>query len=44
MKVTAHFFDEECFIRGSSDRFKIDKLLPVAGKGVVVGVSADGAR
>ena len=36
------FFDEECFIRGSSGRFRIDKLIPVAGKGVVVGVSADG--
>jgi hypothetical protein len=37
------FFDEECFIRGSSGRFQLDKLVPVAGKGVVVGVSADGA-
>lgn len=36
------FFDEECFIRGSSGRFQIDKLIPVAGKGVVVGVLADG--
>jgi len=36
------FFDEECFIRGSSGRFQIDKLIPVAGKGVVVGVAADG--
>ena len=36
------FFDEECFIRGSSGRFQIDKLIPVAGKGVVVGVSRDG--
>ena len=27
------FFDEECFI---------DKLIPVAGKGVVVGVAGDG--
>ena len=35
------FFDEECFIRGASGRFQIDKLIPVAGKGVVVGVSAD---
>jgi hypothetical protein len=37
------FFDEECFIRGASGRFQLDKLIPVAGKGVVVGVSADGA-
>ena len=36
------FFDEECFIRGSSGRFQIDKLIPVAGKGVVVGIAADG--
>jgi hypothetical protein len=35
------YFDEECFIRGASGRFQIDKLIPVAGKGVVVGV-ADG--
>lgn len=35
------FFDEECFIRGASGRFKIDNLIPVAGKGVVVGVSQD---
>ena len=31
------FFDEECFIRGSHHRFRIDKLVPVAGKGVVIG-------
>ena len=37
------FFDEECFIRGASGRFQIDKLIPVAGKGVLVGVSDDGA-
>ena len=36
------FFDEECFIRGSSGRFQVDKLIPVAGKGVIVGVSGDG--
>jgi hypothetical protein len=36
------FFDEECFIRGSSGRFKVDKLIPVAGKGVVVGIESDG--
>lgn len=36
------FFDEECFIRGTSGRFQIDKLIPVAGRGVVVGVAADG--
>ena len=37
------FFDEECFIRGTSGRFQIDKLIPVAGKGVIVGVAADGS-
>jgi hypothetical protein len=37
------FFDEECFIRGATGRFQIDKLIPVAGKGVVVGVSSDGS-
>jgi len=36
------FFDEECFIRGTAGRFQIDKLIPVAGKGVVVGVAGDG--
>jgi hypothetical protein len=36
------FFDEECFIRGASGRFQLDRLIPVAGKGVVVGVAADG--
>jgi hypothetical protein len=37
------YFDEECFIRGSSGRFQIDTLIPVSGKGVVVGSSDDGA-
>ena len=37
------FFDEECFIRGTTGRFQIDKLIPVAGKGVVVGTATDGA-
>jgi hypothetical protein len=36
------YFDEECFIRGTSGRFQIDTLIPVAGKGVVVGTAADG--
>ena len=36
------FFDEECFIRGSSGRFQIDRLIPVSGRGVVVGIAADG--
>ena len=37
------FFDEECFIRGSLGRFQIDKLVPVSGKGVVIGMEADGS-
>ncbi len=35
------YFDEECFLRGSSGRFKVDSLVPVSGKGVVVGTSGD---
>jgi hypothetical protein len=38
------FFDEECFIRGTTGRFQIDSLVPVSGTGVVVGVSNDGSR
>ncbi len=37
------FFDEECFIRGTSGRFQIDSVIPVAGKGVIVGVLDDGS-
>lgn len=37
------FFDEECFLRGYavSGRFQVDRVAPVAGKGMIVG-SADG--
>lgn len=38
------FFDEECFLRGTSGRFQIDKVVPVSGKSVVVGASADGSE
>jgi hypothetical protein len=31
------FFDEECFIRGTTGRFKLGNMVPVAGKAVVVG-------
>ena len=31
------FLDEDCFIRGSMGRFRIDQIAPVAGVGVVVG-------
>lgn len=36
------FFDEECFIRGSTGRFQVDRLIPVAGKGVIANLSEDG--
>ncbi len=36
------FFDEECFLRGASGRFQIDKLIPVSGKGVIIGTDANG--
>ena len=37
------YFDEECFLRGASGRFQVDKLIPVAGKAVIVGAAGDGA-
>jgi hypothetical protein len=36
------YFDEECFLRGTTGRFQIDTLVPVAGKGVVAGTTGDG--
>lgn len=38
------FFDEACFIRSApgAPRFRLDNLAPVAGKGVIVGSSAQG--
>ena len=38
------YFDEECFLRGASGRFQIDTLVPVSGKGVVVGTVGDGVE
>lgn len=38
------FLDEECFIRGSSGRFRVDNIAPVAGKGLVVGSTDSGAQ
>ncbi|MGD2117560.1 MAG: hypothetical protein PVG66_04315 [Chromatiales bacterium] len=35
------YFDEECFLRGTKGRFQIDKVIPVAGKGVVIGSGGD---
>ena len=37
------YFDEECFLREANGRFQIDKVVPVAGKGVVVGAAEDGS-
>ncbi len=36
------YFDEECFLRGTSGRFQIDTIIPVSGKGVIVGSAEDG--
>jgi hypothetical protein len=36
------FFDEECFLRGTTGRFQIDTVIPVSGVGVLVGTAADG--
>ena len=30
-------FDEDCFIRGTPGRFRIDNLAPIAGKAVITG-------
>jgi hypothetical protein len=37
------YFDEECFLRGASGRFQVDKLIPISGKALVVGTADDGA-
>lgn len=37
------FFDEECFLRGTSGRFQIDTVIPVSGIGVVVGSKEEGS-
>jgi len=36
------FFDEDCFLRGTSGRFQIDSIIPVAGKALIVGTSDAG--
>ena len=38
------FFDEDCFLRGSSGRFQIDSLIPVSGKGVIIGSDSHGVE
>ena len=35
------FFDEECFLRQAKGRFQIDKLVPISGKAVIMGLSGD---
>ena len=35
------FFDEECFLRQSKGRFQIDKLIPISGKAIIMGMSGD---
>jgi len=35
------YFDEECFLRGTSGRFQIDSVIPVSGRALIVG-TADG--
>lgn len=37
------YFDEECFLRGASGRFQIDRVIPVAGRGVLAGTAGDAA-
>lgn len=37
------YFDEECFLRGTSGRFQIDTVIPVSGRAVIVGTAGDGA-
>ena len=39
------FFDEECFLRADprAGRFQLDRLAPVAGRGLVTGREATGA-
>jgi hypothetical protein len=36
------YFDEECFLRGTTGRFQIDTVIPVSGRAVVVCTAADG--
>ena len=37
------YFDEECFLRGTSGRFQIDSVIPVSGKALIVGTSDGGS-
>jgi len=29
------FFDEECFLKGTAGRFKVDNMIPVSGTGII---------
>ena len=37
------YFDEDCFLRGTSGRFQIDTVIPVSGKGIIIGSTDGGA-
>jgi hypothetical protein len=37
------YFDEECFLRGTTGRFQIDTIIPVSGRAVIVGTADGGA-
>jgi hypothetical protein len=37
------YFDEECFLRGTTGRFQIDTLVPVSGRAVIAGSADNGA-
>ena len=36
------YFDEECFLRGTTGRFQLDSLIPVSGRAVIVGTAGNG--
>ena len=38
------YFDEECFLRGTSGRFQVDTVIPVSGTGVIAGSFDDGTN
>jgi len=35
------YFDEECFLRGSKGKFQLDKLIPISGKAVILGLKGE---
>jgi len=37
------YFDEECFLRGTSGRFQIDNVVPVSGFGIIMNSPDDGS-